>query len=141
MTLLNYTTTVGAELTASQIIATLAAAGASQILTYYSQGKPTGIAFALETPVGVRRYRLPVDPSSVEQVLRKQQVPRRYQGAAHAEKVAWRILKDWVESQLAIIETRMVSLDQVFLPYMLMGDQTVYELFAKQQLALEAAGS
>lgn len=138
MALLNYTTTVSAERTAGQIIAKLAKAGASQVLTDYTDGHPTGLAFALPTPTGLRRYRLPVDVVAVFRVLEKQRdVPARYSTPDQAERVAWRIMKDWIEAQLAIIETQMVTLDQVFLPYMLMGgERTVYDLFLEHQLAL-----
>lgn len=145
MPLLNYTTTVSADKTAADIIRILAAAGARQILTDYHDGRPTGIAFALDTPAGLRQYRLPVDPGPVEQVLRKQRVAPRYLGREQAERVAWRITKDWVEAQLAIIATQMVAVDQVFLPYMLMGTdhdgtpRTVYDLYLTRQLALEAS--
>src|SRR5438552_18436509 len=39
-----------------------------------------------------------------------------------AVRVEWRIVKDWVEAQLALIETRMVTAQQVFLPYAIMRD-------------------
>ena len=52
-------------------------------------------------------------------------------------RVAWRILKDWVAAQLAIVETEMVSLDEVMLPYLRSDDgRTLYELFTERQLAL-----
>ncbi|WP_189339127.1 hypothetical protein [Williamsia muralis] len=38
----------------------------------------------------------------------------KYQTPEHALRVAWRITKDWVEAQLAIIETQMVTPAQVF---------------------------
>ncbi len=46
-----------------------------------------------------------------------------------AGRVAWRIIKDWVDAQMAIVETEMVTIEQVFLPYMLMKDSgyTLYE--------------
>ena len=64
-------------------------------------------------------------------------MPPRYSTPEHAERVAWRIVKDWLEAQLAIIRTEMVTLDQVMLPYMV-GDEghTVYELYRDRQLAL-----
>jgi hypothetical protein len=47
---------------------------------------------------------------------------------AQAIRTAWRIVKDWTEAQLAIIETRMVKTEQVFLPYAIMRDnKTLYE--------------
>lgn len=122
MPLLNYTTEVNALRSASQ-----------------PSGRPSGVGFAVETPAGPRSFVLPVNPLRVEQVLRKQRVPPRYQSYDQAERVAWRILKDWIEAQLALIATEMVSLDQVMLPYMTAdGGRTVYELYLDRQLALTA---
>ena len=54
-----------------------------------------------------------------------------------AERVAWRIVKDWVEAQMAILESEMVQMDEIFLPYMLSNSgQTVFEAYRNNQLAL-----
>ena len=34
-------------------------------------------------------------------------------------------MKDWVEGKMAQIETEMVTVEEVFLPYMLTGKQTL----------------
>ena len=44
-----------------------------------------------------------------------------------AIRTSWRILKDWVEAQMALLETDMVTMDEIFLPYMLSGGQTFYQ--------------
>ena len=69
--------------------------------------------------------------------MKRQKIEAKLKTLEQAQRVAWRIVKDWLEAQLAIIETEMVTLDQVMLPYM-QGDngQTVYELYRDQQLAL-----
>jgi hypothetical protein len=138
MPLLNYTTTVPAARTASQIIDILAKHGAQQVLVDYAAGnRIVGLAFAIKTEIGTMRYKLPVDTAAVEKVLRADRgVQPRLRSAEQAERVAWRILKDWVEAQLALIATHMVTLDQVMLPYMLMGEGTVYDLYRTQQLAI-----
>jgi len=88
---------------------------------------------------GPRTFVLPVNSGRVEAVLKRDKAPARYSTPEHAERVAWRIVKDWVEAQLAIIRTEMVTLDQVMLPYMRGEDgQTVYELYVNRQLALPA---
>ena len=38
-----------------------------------------------------------------------------------AIRTSWRTLKDWVEAQMALLETGMVTMDEIFLPYMLSG--------------------
>ena len=45
-----------------------------------------------------------------------------------ARRVAWRIVRDWVEAQMAIVELEMAKVDQVFLPYARTPNgQTLYE--------------
>jgi hypothetical protein len=138
MPLLNYTTTVPVKRTIERITDVLVAAGAKQILTEYGEhGVPTGVVFLADTPLGPRQFVLPVDSWKVKKVLEKEKVPPRFSGIEHAERVAWRILKDWLEAQLAIIKTDMVSLDQVMLPYMKAPDgRTLYDLYRESQLAL-----
>jgi hypothetical protein len=61
---------------------------------------------------------------------------------AQASRVAWRIIKDWVDAQLAIIETEMVTLEQVFLPYMQVKDnKTLYEVMIEKRFLLPYEGS
>jgi hypothetical protein len=140
MPLLNYTTEVPVMRTAGQIQAALVQAGARRISTDYDAvGHPVGISFEVETGFGVRHFALPVDAPAVHTVLQRQKVEPRYRTPEQAERVAWRITKDWVEAQLAIIQTNMVTLDQVMLPYMLNdAGRTVYELYRDQQTALPA---
>lgn len=140
MPLLNYTTSVPTARTISHVQGLLVSAGARSIATAYSgTGTPTGMAFTVDTPLGPRGFELPVQVDRVEAVLKKERVAPRYCTPEHAERVAWRILKDWVAAQLAITRTEMATLDQVMLPYMRADDgRTVYELYLDQQLALPA---
>jgi hypothetical protein len=133
--LLNYTTTVPAGKTVQDVSALLAKAGATRVATEYDdRGEPNGIAFVLPIPraLGPIEYRLPVDGDAVLAVLTRQRAEKRYLTREQANRVAWRITKDWVAAQLAIIETQMVTADQVFLPYMLVGpDTTAYQQWVR----------
>lgn len=59
-----------------------------------------------------------------------------------AARVGWRIIKDWIEAQLALVQTQMVTLDQVFLPYARTNTgETVYQRYigaGMAGLAIEA---
>ncbi len=49
-----------------------------------------------------------------------------------AARVAWRIIKDWVAAQLAIVESGMVEIAEVFLPYQLVADdKTVFDVMQR----------
>lgn len=140
MPLLNYTTDVPASRSIGQVQGLLVEAGARQVMASYNDdGSIEGLAFSVPTPLGQRSFALPVHAAQVLQVLERERVAPRHRTPEHAERVAWRILKDWLEAQLAIIQTEMVTLDQVMLPYMRGDDgRTVYELYLDQALALEA---
>lgn len=138
MPLLNYTTSVAVSRTIVQVQALLVEAGARRIMSEYDHGgRATGIAFSIQTAQGERSFILPVNADRVEKVLARQKVERRYQTPEHAERVAWRIVKDWLEAQLAIIRTEMVTIDQVMLPYMTTDTgRTMYQLYLDQAPAL-----
>jgi hypothetical protein len=134
MAILNYTTEVSTARTVGQIQEILAKAGANQILAAYESGRVVALSFSIETALGEQVYRLPADPGRVLAVLKRQRVAGRYATLEHAERVAWRIVKAWIEAQLAIIQTEMVTLDQVMLPYMRQADgSTVYQHYLEQQ--------
>jgi hypothetical protein len=137
--LLNYTTEVPVGRSIGQVQGLLVEAGATAIYTEYDQGRITGLSFAVQMPHGRQGFTLPVQVERVQVVLTREKVERRFRTPEHAERVAWRILKDWLEAQLAIIKTEMVTLDQVMLPYMRAADgRTMYELYVDHRLELPA---
>lgn len=134
MPLLNYTTKVPAEKTASEIMSLLAKKGAVQVMTEFDPtGQPVGLKWRVESVHGPLGFALPINVDAVFRVLTAQRVlttnpeSRRRQ----AERTAWRIVKEWVEAQMALIETEMVDMEEVFLPYMLTGDRTVYAVLSE----------
>jgi len=138
MALLNYTTEIQAIKTIGQITGILVAHGAREIFTAYDDnGHVEALSFNVWRGQQVIPFRLPVDAKSTLRVLERQKVPKRYMNYAHAVRVAWRIIKDWVEAQMALLETEMASLEQIFLPYMIVhDDQTLYEVMAERQFLL-----
>lgn len=118
MPVLNYTTTIAASKTVGEMQAILAKHGAHRIITEYAGGQPSGITFQIETPHGPRTFTLPVNVDAMHLLLRKQfrNSPAK-SSRAQAERVAWRVMKDWLAAQLALVETQMAQMDQVMLPY------------------------
>lgn len=143
MPILNYTTTVDAEKSVAEILRMLAKGGAKSVMSRYGPGgKPEAIIFATDTPMGIQTFTLPIDPARVLTVMRRERLAPRFLNPQHAENVAWRIMKDWLEAQLAIIATEMVTLDQVMLPYMQTdAGTTMYEAIVDSQKALPPAPS
>lgn len=137
MPLKNYTTEVSAMKSLGQVQGNLVAHGARAIIINYTEDhEPESLSFVVPTKHGELPFRLPANVKAVQQVLKRMKGPRfrdwdqDSQKRLHeqANRVAWRIIKDWIDSQLAIIETEMVTLEQVFLPYMTTKTgQTLYE--------------
>jgi hypothetical protein len=143
--ILNYTTTIAAEKTLGEIQALLARHDARSILIEYADRQPVAVAFIVPTKHGERGFRLPANVDAVLDVLGRQsragQVPRRYANREQAARVGWRIVRDWLAAQMAIVEAEMVTLDEVMLPYLTERDgRTLYQVMSDRQLALPAAG-
>jgi hypothetical protein len=137
--LLNYTTQVAAEKTVSEIQRKLAQAGASQVLHGYDhEGNLNELSFRIQTAFGQMAFRLPANIEAVEAILQRQfrSGRSRFSSREHATKVAWRILKDWVEAQLALLQTGMVTIEQVFLAYAQNERcQTLYDALVQKKFA------
>lgn len=141
--LLNYTTTVPVSRTIGQVQAVLVEAGARQIMTTYDHvGTPTGVMFSIDTANGLRAFTLPVHTHRVLEVMKRDRtVQPRFKTPEQAERIGWRIIKDWLEAQLAIIKTEMVTFEQVMLPYMRTSDgQSMYELYVAGTLPALSPG-
>ncbi len=129
--IINYTTKVEVSKTASEISAILVAHGARAVIeTYDAKGELEGLAFSVVGPSGPLDFKMPVSVQAVFAVLERQRIRgevRRTVTMEQSARVAWRILKDWVEIQMALVRLEMVKLEEVFLPYMLgSGGETLY---------------
>lgn len=123
MPLLNYTTKIDADKTAHEIAKCLSMHGAQAVLTEYDQkeGLVTAISFQIALDGRKVGFRLPCDWKPVLEILKRDpKVEPRYVSESQAVRVAWRIVKDWVEAQMALVETKMATTQEVFLPYAVM---------------------
>lgn len=130
MAVLNYTTTIDAHKSVGEIQRLLAAHGVRGVLVGYdAAGNPITLAFEIGAADSVFRYQLPCRHHAVwSQLQRDPRTSKAQRTEAQALRVAWRILKDWVEAQMAIVEAQMVDLHEVFFAYSLTDNgQTMYE--------------
>lgn len=148
MGLLNYSTSIEVAQSVREITEILVSGGASAIMTDYDGARNmVALSFKVQTPKGDIYFKLPADPRPVSQIINEQTekrvtrhgmygrttrraVPSKFKNDMdQARRVAWRILKDWIEAQMALIEVGMVKIHQVFLPYAIMKDgRTVFEM-------------
>ena len=135
MPIMNYTTKVDVFATLGEIQGQLVKHGAKKIMQDYdNDGHITALSFLIDTPNGPRGIRLPANVDAVRAVLTNQKVKC---DRNQAERVAWRIVKDWLAAQMAILESEMVQLDEIFLPYMVNDSgQTLFQCYKNKQLTI-----
>lgn len=115
---------------------TLVKHGAKKLMfDYNNEGKVISLTFAIEFEGQMLPISLPANAEKVHQVLVEQGFKNDKE---QAYRVAWRNVNDWVEAQLALIETEQVTMPQVFLPYVMVNaSETYFDKFKQNQLLLE----
>lgn len=144
MAILNYTTTVDAFKTVSEIEYILMKHQAKSIMKNYEGESITSLSFLIDTGYAQVPIKL---PAKVEECLRvlqreKKSNPKKQIKATReqAERVAWRILKDWVEAQMALLDIEMAKCEEVFMPYIVDNTgKTLFEKLEEKQFLLEVS--
>jgi hypothetical protein len=129
MAILNYTTSVDAKKTVAEIQEKLSKAGCKRIIIDYDdEQNPASVSFSVNWNNNLVFFQLPCNHKSVlNAMIKSKDVRSGLCTDAQAYRVSWRIIKDWIEAQLAIVEAEQATIQQVFLPYaMTKGGQTLY---------------
>lgn len=150
MFLKNYTSDVPVPQTLHRIEQTLIKCGVTGIAKEYAPnnvGKIVALTFCIKldglTPMNVRipvdeekalqclwldyadGEKLTADGSQLEWSSRKKK--KRSEFREQAERTAWKLMQDWVEVQMSLIQMKQADFMQVFLPYAWDGEKTFYE--------------
>jgi len=144
MPLKNYTTTIAPEKSIAEIEVTLSMHGATDIHKQYDGlGNVIAITFGINTKHGIIPFRLPAKPEAVRQILMEEKAKRQLNipkktasDITHARRVTWRIIKHWVDAQIALIEMNMAKTEEVFMPYMLSSqtNETLFQILERDEL-------
>ncbi len=142
MPIKNYTSEVPANKSIAEIQDALVKHGATGVLYKYEQG--TGRIEALEFLLRIKNqdvaFSLPVHWRKFQRVLELQQV-WRWDEEEYVYRVAWRNIRDWIMAQLALYETEIVDMPQIFLPFATDAKgQTLYEKMLNGKLLLGPGG-
>jgi len=129
----NYTSGVSVERTVARIEQVLAYAGVQSIHKEYLDGFVSAVSFALPHPGGSHvMVRLPANVGAVEEFFlhRYKQKPSeesKQKCREQAGRTAWKLMQDWIEVQMSLIEMQQVEALQVFLPYLWDGHSTLFK--------------
>lgn len=121
MNLKNYTSDVPAYRSMGKIEQSLVAAGATNISKKYDGGVCTAITFRMMVMNMPMFFQLPAKVEACFDVMWKEvKRPRsdtKQKTREQAEKTAWKIVCDWVDVQLSMIQLEQAEAMEVFLPY------------------------
>ena len=135
MNIKNYTSSVPVINSISKIEFRLAQAGATHIAKSYEKEKPVGMIFQIPVNGIPLTFKLPAKIGKVTDFLIKQRSkpPKpdtKKTIELQAERTAWKILADWIDIQVSIIQLDQAEPAEVFLPYSYnpASDQTLFEM-------------
>ena len=138
-TLFMETTRIEPPQTVGEIQKILGQYGATAIRTDYEAGEVIAVSFTVKINSDQIPFRLPCRWEAVKMIFESRRSRRSHRGrpsgdlTIQAKRVAWRQILRWVEAQLALTETGMTKIHEVFMPYLLMDKgQTLFERLESQ---------
>ncbi len=143
MAILNYTTNIDFEKTIGEISKCLRDHDADKVIVDYENKLPVAVTFCLTINGNTVGFRLPSNHTGVLKAMQNnRKVPRNKCTPEQAMRVSWRIVKDWVAAQLAIVEAQIADVAEVFLPYAVTKDgTTLYNQIKQNGMPLIGMGS
>lgn len=145
MNLKNYTSSVSVINSIARIEHRLATAGATHIAKIYEgnvSGRPIGMIFQIKIGELPMSFKLPAKSSAVFNVMWKEvRRPRpetKENIKAQADRTAWKILSDWIDIQVSMIQLEQAEAIEIFLPYAYDGrtDKTLFEKMKENNFKL-----
>lgn len=127
MAILNYTTKIDAWKTVSEIQQILAKHGVSHFSVKNEGRNPVAITFSIDFKGQPLNFLLPCKFDKVWTIVKRDEKATRVMKSKsmfneeQGLKISWRIIKDWIEAQLALVEVEMVTVEEVFMPYLIVN--------------------
>jgi len=157
MPLLNYTTEIPATKSIAEIMTILQMGGATAIMLENGPDRTvSAVSFMMDTAFGRIPFAIPANVAQVLGTINAQIKAESAKLAStrgfkrkitlnlhnnrdQAERIAWRIAKDWLEAQMAIVTIGSAKLEQIMLPFAQIGGRTFYQhMLERGTLALPA---
>jgi hypothetical protein len=123
MPILNYTTKVNPWTTVNEIQKILAKNKATHCSIKNEGSWPVAISFTMTVNNTPLNFLLPCNHEGVFNALkRNKDVPAKSKNLEHALAVSWRILKTWIDVQMAVVESGLISAPEVFLSHLIVNN-------------------
>lgn len=140
----NITSNISPEKSIMEIEQILVTFGAKKILKEYKGSQTVAISFIIELDDGKNiPFKLPMKIEKaraiIEKAVHEKKLPRKFLSEPYrsekAQIVGWRVIKDWIHSQLSFFEIQYADPVEIFLPYVYNPEtgQTFYEQIKEKQ--------
>lgn len=119
MPILNFSTKIDSWKSVSEVQQILSKHGATHCNVKNEGSFPVALSFTIDYEGQPLNFLLPCNHKGVLAAFKKdRKVPRSSETEEQALRTAWRIVKDWVAAQMAMIESEQATPEVIFLPYM-----------------------
>lgn len=139
MTIRNYTTGIKVEKTIMEIELILVKFDAKGIYKEYEGSRISALMFFMIKDNQKIPFKIPVSIEKARTVVvkavKEKKLPQRYLNESlrteQGERIVWRIIKDWIDSQLSLMEINFADATEIFLPYVYdaVENKTLYQKF------------
>ena len=143
MAVKNITSTIKTEKTIMEIEMILQKFGAKAILKEFEGNRIKSVSFYIEHKGQKIPFKLPMNLEKARKVIVKaveeRKLPQKFYEepfrTEKAEIVGWRIIKDWIHSNLSLMEVEFADPVEIFLPYAYnqVDGKTMYEIFMEKK--------
>ena len=127
----NYSTTIPAERSISEIQGILVKFGAKSIMLDTQDKRVTEIKFLYQIDDTLLPFKLPVNIENTTEFLWKEYRKSSSRGRKtrddfydEAERISWRIARDWVHAQVSLLAIEAVELIDIFAGYLMTNTET-----------------
>jgi hypothetical protein len=111
--------------------------GATHFFKEYKDGLVLGVDFIIPIFCGELPIRLPARVEQVKHKLYGKRSAYSQSMEAQARRTAWANIRDWLDAQIALIETEQVKMEEIFLPYMTdRSGKTLFEHMQENQFKM-----
>lgn len=132
----NYTSAVPVDRTLINIQKILTKHGANKISFDYAGEMVIGISFVIKTDKGFLPVKLPARLEKIPYAMYGRDCQTQKE-KDQVYRTAWKNIHDWIDAQMALLETEMVKMEEIFLPYIInRAGQTFYEVAQKNNMLL-----
>lgn len=129
MAILNYSTKIDAWQTVNEIQQILVKHGATHFSIRNECSRPIAVSFTIDFKGQPLNFLLPCKHDGVWRLMQRLSATELSTLKSKKLKadeqqgfnVGWRIVKDWIEAQLALVEVEMVKVEEVFMPYLIIN--------------------